>query len=756
MRLPIRVKMFALVALVLVLAISAVIFKTSGTFREDKSLFVKEFADRFTGTVARLTVDRVQTLQNNTATFVSNRESLKSVRTSQDIGKILFERFSDAFVVALVERSSGNWTQQWIEKNMQSTAKTWPSGFDSTLVRSINYDATATAGLLFTKVSQPNGVPAYALAFVADLQNESGGKSSKSILVSIISPVAFEDIIKDFKGDINEVFIVDQRGFVYAHPDPQYMNKNMEQYPLVAEIRTLNKEGATGTYLDLDGESIIGSYRKVRGTNLFVVSATPTKAAFKAAEILIRSVVVFGIGFGLIGIVIAIFVAGRITNPLNRLKAIAAKIGSGDFKTVVDVVSNDEVGELAKSIDQMKVSLLEREEALEHSKMALIQSEKMSAFGQLSAGIAHEVKNPLAGILGHAQLAKGKTQDPDMKKHIEVIEKETRRTKEIIENLMKFARAEKAELVPTDLVETVSGTVDLVDHQLTLMGVKLIKKLNPVPKVKANANQLQQVFLNIAMNAGHAMEKSPVKELTFYVEEAKDCVRVRLQDTGSGMSPEVQKRIFEPFFTTKPAGKGTGLGLSVSMGIVRDHGAKIYVQSEVGKGTTFFIDFPLLTATASPAAPAASTPTPAAPSQVAPTPAAPTPPPLPVMSAPSSPFGAKPMAKGPPPVEPLKKEEPKPKLEVPKPEEPKLEEPKLEEPKPEKQKPKVLGGKAPLPPEIQPEISLSGPEPKTPVAKPPPLLDPPLAPIEKEIGYEQPKPDREEFKVSIRKPKLKV
>ncbi len=629
MRISIRMKMFALVALVLILSISAVIWKTSGTFREDKALFVKEFADRFTGTIARLTINRVQNLQNNTAVFVSNRESLKNIKTQQNIGKILFERFSEAFVVAVVDKSSGKWAPQWVEKNAQSFAAAWPSGYETTIVKSLNYDATQEAGLFLTKLSQPNGQAIYAIAFVADLQSDTGASSSKSILVSIVSPIAFEDIIKDFKGDINEVMIIDQRGYVYAHPDPQYMNKNLEAHPLVAEIRELNKEGATGFYSDLEGQSIIGSYRKVKSTNLYVVVSTPTKTAFKAAEILIRSVIVFGVGFGLIGIVIAIFVAGRITKPLHRLQVIAEKIGLGDFKILVDVSSNDEVGALAKSIDTMKSSLLEREEALEHSKMALIQSEKMSAFGQLSAGIAHEVKNPLAGILGHAQLAKGKTQDPDMKKHIEIIEKETRRTKEIIENLMKFARAEKAELTPTNLYETVNSTCDLVDHQLTLMGVKITKKLNTVQKVNANSNQLQQVFLNIMMNAGHAMEKSSVKELTVYLEEAKDCVRVRIQDTGSGMSPEVQKRIFEPFFTTKPAGKGTGLGLSVTIGIVRDHNAKIYVQSEIGKGTVFFIDFPLLTKDAGKTAPTTSAET------SAPTVASATPPPLPKTDLPS-------------------------------------------------------------------------------------------------------------------------
>jgi signal transduction histidine kinase len=339
-------------------------------------------------------------------------------------------------------------------------------------------------------------------------------------------------------------------------------------------------------------QEIIANYNLIAGTNLYMVVTTPQKQAFMAARDLIITVLTFGAGFLIIGLVLTFTLASRITKPLSELKEVASQIGGGDFKVEVHVKSNDEVGQLASSIDIMKKSLLERDEKIEHSKMALVQSEKMSAFGQLSAGIAHEVKNPLAGILGHAQLAKSKSKDADVTKHLDMIERETRRTKEIIENLMKFARAEKPDLTPTSLFETVSRAVDLVDHQLSLQGIKIIRDFQPTSNVNANSNQVQQVLLNLMMNAGHAMETAKTKELKVSVQDKGEIVQIRIKDSGHGMSPEVQKRIFEPFFTTKPAGKGTGLGLSVSFGIIRDHKAKIYVESKVNEGTTFFIEFP--------------------------------------------------------------------------------------------------------------------------------------------------------------------
>jgi two-component system NtrC family sensor kinase len=397
--------------------------------------------------------------------------------------------------------------------------------------------------------------------------------------------------VMEYKGDLNTVFLVDNKGYIFAHPNEELIGQSLADHPVVRDIEG-GRETGSGQFEMKDGEDIIANYGPIEGTNLYIVVTTPEKQAFIAARDLLITVLTFGIGFLIIGSVLSFALASRITKPLNELKDITSQIGSGDFKVEVNVKSNDEVGELAINIDRMKKSLLERDEQIEHSKMALVQSEKMSAFGQLSAGIAHEVKNPLAGILGHAQLGKSKSKDPDVTKHLDMIERETRRTKEIIENLMKFARAEKPDLTMTDLHETVSRAVDLVDHQVSLQGVKIVKDLRPVSMVNANSNQIQQVLLNLMMNATHAMETSKVKTLTVSVEDKNDIVQIRIKDSGSGMSPEVQKRIFEPFFTTKPAGKGTGLGLSVSIGIVQDHKGKIYVQSEVGQGTTFFIDIP--------------------------------------------------------------------------------------------------------------------------------------------------------------------
>jgi len=293
---------------------------------------------------------------------------------------------------------------------------------------------------------------------------------------------------------------------------------------------------------------------------------------------------------------IALF-ATQITSPLKNLISLMEKAGKGEFTGRIKFKSRDEIGKLAKVFNKMLGDLTDRDRQIENAKEKLIQSEKMSAFGQMSAGIAHEVKNPLAGILGYAQIAKKKVEgQPDILNYLEIIEKETNRCKEIVDNLMKFARQEKAVLSRIDLNKAVKDSVRLVEHQLSVAGIKIVQRYaaesNPI-YIQGNTNQLQQVMLNLMLNAQHAMENSGTLTVETLLDEEKQLVSVAIGDTGCGMTEEVKNRIFEPFFTTKGVGKGTGLGLSVSIGIVKDHRGLIEVDSAVGEGTTFRISIPI-------------------------------------------------------------------------------------------------------------------------------------------------------------------
>jgi two-component system NtrC family sensor kinase len=233
----------------------------------------------------------------------------------------------------------------------------------------------------------------------------------------------------------------------------------------------------------------------------------------------------------------------------------------------------------------------------------LLQSEKMSSVGQLVSGVAHELNNPLTGIMGFAQLLLLKDLDESARKQIETIYAEAERASKIVSNLLTFARRRKAQKEPSNLNTLIERVLELRNYDLRVRNIETELELDPtLPETMVDANQLQQVFLNIIINAEQAMRgDGEGAEGTLRIRSSADerSVIVTFQDSGPGMSAETLRRIFDPFFTTKEAGEGTGLGLTISYGIIEDHGGRIWAESGAGSGTTFLIELPIVAGVAS-------------------------------------------------------------------------------------------------------------------------------------------------------------
>ena len=222
----------------------------------------------------------------------------------------------------------------------------------------------------------------------------------------------------------------------------------------------------------------------------------------------------------------------------------------------------------------------------------LVQADKLSSIGLLAAGVAHEVNTPLAVISTYAQmLAKQISGDEQKSRLLEKIAKQTFRASEIVNSLLSFSRVSPTAFDEVSLNRIIQETLLLIEHQMEKAGVRLQLDLEePLPPVKANVSKLQQVFLNLCLNARDAMESGGILEISSRSDS--QTVRVEIHDTGHGIPPENLPRIFDPFFTTKVGRKGTGLGLSVTYGIVREHGGVIDVESQPGQGTRFRLEFP--------------------------------------------------------------------------------------------------------------------------------------------------------------------
>ncbi|MBM4446484.1 MAG: PAS domain S-box protein [Chloroflexi bacterium] len=230
-------------------------------------------------------------------------------------------------------------------------------------------------------------------------------------------------------------------------------------------------------------------------------------------------------------------------------------------------------------------------------QQALVNA-KLASVGELVAGVAHEVNNPLTGIIGYAQLLADRQDVPqNIKEDLQKIYEESQRTVRIVQNLLRFARQYKPEKSLVDINELIERTLELEAYKLRTSNIGLSAKLAAdIPLILADYNQLQQVILNIIANAQQAIAETKRRgKITVTTDVVEDCVSISITDNGPGISPESIIKIFDPFFTTKPEGSGSGLGLSVCHGIITEHGGNIYAESTPGKGTTFIIELPIAT-----------------------------------------------------------------------------------------------------------------------------------------------------------------
>ena len=289
----------------------------------------------------------------------------------------------------------------------------------------------------------------------------------------------------------------------------------------------------------------------------------------------------------------AYLLGARILKAVNRFMVYAQRIAVGDYTPITPVKRyRDEFTDLAVAINHM-IQELENREAV------LIQSHKLRAIGTLTAGVAHELNNPLNNITLTAHMLLEdyeKCPDEERKEMIRDVIAEAGRSKDIISNLLDFARESGSQLEPLDLAQLLQETITLAQNQIKLSGIRLqLHAIEKLPRIHGDGQQLKQVFLNLILNAADASPKGGRIQLMVLPADEPNYLAVKVIDFGTGIPAHVLGSIFDPFFTTKAKGKGTGLGLSVSQGIVAKHGGRIMVSSIEGKGSTFTVILPVTT-----------------------------------------------------------------------------------------------------------------------------------------------------------------
>jgi len=330
----------------------------------------------------------------------------------------------------------------------------------------------------------------------------------------------------------------------------------------------------------------------------------------------------FSVGFiGLAALLVGFFVHRLVYLPLRDLEGGAQRLASGNLDELIPVRSGDEFGNLAASFNSMTDALRasraelqewghkledkveERTRELHRAQAETMRGEKLASVGLLASGVAHELNNPLTGILTFSHLLRQKMPDksPDAE-DMDLVIRETKRCAAIIKRLLDFAREKQPEKKFTDLNQVIGDTVRIVEQPAHLRDIDIALDLDrTLPPIWIDADQIKQVIMNMVVNAQHAVEEKGnitirtrrALDPRVSAAEAKPMVVISIIDTGCGIPDKNLKRIFDPFFTSKDVGRGTGLGLSVSHGIIEAHGGLIEVESRVGEGTTFRVFLPL-------------------------------------------------------------------------------------------------------------------------------------------------------------------
>ena len=318
----------------------------------------------------------------------------------------------------------------------------------------------------------------------------------------------------------------------------------------------------------------------------------------KFADMRRRTMWIF-LGITFAGMVLALtasyFLADGILKPIRDLVYATHQVAHGNLEHRVAVRSKNEIGELAETFNWMATSIQVRDEKLKKQTEQVMASKRLATLGRLAAGVAHEINNPLGGILVYSHLLVEDTEEQDPRKsNMEKIVREATRCKDIVKGLLEFARQAHPTVEQADLNQILNNALHLLEGQGVFRNVRLVRALSPsLLPVLADRSQIEQVFTNILQNAAEAMEEGGILTVTSASSQDGHFVQVEIADTGPGIHEEHVEKIFEPFFTTKEVGHGTGLGLAISYGIVERHEGRLSVQSEAGKGTTFSIQLPV-------------------------------------------------------------------------------------------------------------------------------------------------------------------
>ncbi len=295
-----------------------------------------------------------------------------------------------------------------------------------------------------------------------------------------------------------------------------------------------------------------------------------------------------------LAIALAVYLINIYTRPLKRIIAASTEMALGFYHRIEADPHDDDARHLERAFNSMVDAIQERDRRLkEQAERTILKSEKLASIGRLASGIAHEINNPLTGVLTYSSLLLEDMKGTKYEEDLKVIRDETLRCRGIVRGILDFARDTKPEKAPADINAIIEDSLRILEKHVNFQNVAIVRALDRgLPRVSVDAGEIRSVINNLAVNAADAMPGGGTLTIATEREAGTGMVAIRVADTGVGISPENLAKIFEPFFTTKDRGKGTGLGLAMTYGVIQRHNGTIDVRSKVGEGTEFVIKLP--------------------------------------------------------------------------------------------------------------------------------------------------------------------
>lgn len=346
------------------------------------------------------------------------------------------------------------------------------------------------------------------------------------------------------------------------------------------------------------GMGIIAGYKPIRnieGKTIGILYAGMLEEKFtRINDRANQSFLIMMVITGVFSLLLAAYLVHHFIRPISAMVFAAQEIAAGNYRKV-EIRTNDEMGYLGEVFNEMVEALAEKDRRfMENVEKRIERTEKLAVLGRLASGIAHEINNPLTGVLAFTDILLETLSGTEHEADLKVIKSETLRCREIVRGMLDFARETQLEMVRTNLNKIINAVLQVLRNHVSFQNIGIERKLDPdLPDIYVDINQIKSVINNLAVNAADAMPNGGSLTITTSTTPDRKYVHLRITDTGVGISEENLLKVFDPFFTTKEIGKGTGLGLSVTYGIIKRHNGLINIKSQVGVGTRIDVHLPV-------------------------------------------------------------------------------------------------------------------------------------------------------------------